>query len=204
MDKQTLENLEKEVENLSKDSGQTRVESLWHLENIVLKKQGEEGLKELKKILEKLKIDYQSYRDKGNTQWMPTRTAIAIWLAATRLFGWTKEEIYEMGKISVSYSPAAKIFLKYFLSLKRTLNHSVDKWGKIYTQGSLEIKELDLKKQNGVITLKNFPTHPIQCAFIKGMLAKVIELSTSSKKVKVTETKCQTRGDNYHEFNFTW
>ena len=204
MEKQNYEKLKKEIQGLNKQSGETRVETLELLEGFILKKHGEEGLKKMKKTLTKLGIDYQSYREKRKTEWMPKHTAIAIWLTAIYLFNWSKKDIFEMGRTSISYSSTARIFLKYFLSIKRTIRHATTNWKKYYTQGDMEIKKLDPQKKTGKLVLKNFPSHPIECAFIKGLITRVLELGAYSNKVEVEEVKCPNRGDELHEFKINW
>lgn len=204
MEEKKYQNLEKEIKELKKIPGQVRAEYLGSLKKFILNKEGKSGYAEYKDTLKHLGIDIDHYENKKNSEWIPKYIANISSVVAIRIFNWDEEIVFELGKLSITFLPSTKVFLKYFSSIKKTLRQITKKWKHYSTQGEFEIKKLDEKNQTAIVLLKDYPVNPMDCVYTKGMIASIMEISTGSKRVKIQETKCPNRGDSYHEFSLEW
>ena len=204
MDNETYTTLKKEVQKLKKLPGQQRGEHIKYMVDYVRKEKGEEGLNRLLETLKKLDFDIGDVKELGHTEWIPESIPHVFLVAAARVFGWDKKEIFKMGRSVIPYSTTIKVYIKYFSSIKKTLKRAIDKWNKDFSRGKLELKEFDKKNGKAVLTLSDFDTHPLVCDFLRGDFTGIITLITGSKNARVKETKCMSRGYNHHEFVLEW
>lgn len=166
-------------------------------------KKGEEGLKVVEEKTKEFgyPIDY----DQAKTMdWYPIGLRALSLLAVKETFNWGEKEIYDMGDSAPKYSFVVKMLLKYFLSIRRSLEEVPNYWAKHYTAGELEFIELDEKKRYYIIRLKNFEIHPIWCIYLTGYFHRFTQYVIKSEKITIEETKCMFKGDPYHEFLGKW
>lgn len=204
MDKQTYNTLKKEVEWLKKLPGRQRGEHIKYYVNYVKKNHGEKGLKKVKDTLKEMDFDIGDVERLTDTKWISEAIPHTFFVASARIFGWSEEEIFNMGKAVVLESTITKIFVKYFSSIRKTMERGVKQWNKNFTRGKLELKNLNENKKEGSFILKDFQTHPLACVHFEGFFTRILKIATGSDKAKVEEVKCMSQGDEYHEFYFKW
>jgi len=166
-------------------------------------KKGEEGLKILKEKTKELgyPIEYEQIK---TMDWYPVGLRVVSLLAAKEAFNWGNEEIWDMGNSAPKYSFIVKLLLKYFLSLRRSLEETSTYWRKHYTVGDLEFVELNEEKKYFILRLKNFKLHPILCTYLTGYFHRFGQYVIKGEKITIEETKCMFKGDPYHEFLGRW
>ncbi len=172
----------------------------------ILKEEGEEGLKKLYDVIEKLgfpKEDLNNAKLKYKKLYPIGWVAVSL-LAIKRLFNYDNEKFQEMGKFQVKTSPfVMRLFMKYFISLKSSINEAPKIWRRYYTVGNLSVVECDEEKRYRVDRLENFNLHPLLCEILKGYFSAMIQVIIK-KEVSCEEIKCVHRGDKFHEFLMKW
>lgn len=170
--------------------------------NFILKKGGEEKVKEVEKELERM--GYPLLYDEIQTMsFYPFGVRIISLFAIAKIFNLDSEGIREIGMMAPKSSVLIKIFTKYFLSVEQTLNKVGEVWEKHSTVGKAEAKEVNEKEGYAIFHFSGINFHPIYCSYLAGYLSGIISM-TVSKKVDVEETICSFRGGEVHEFKATW
>jgi len=169
----------------------------------VVKKIGESGLQ---KLIEKTKelgweIDYQDIRV---MDWYPIGQRALSLIAVQEAFNFGSKEIKEMGNIAPKHSLIAGVMMKYFISLAKIAKEAPKYWQQHYTVGVLESYKLDEKNRKMILRLKDFKIHPVMCPYVEGYFLMIAQFVVKSEKINVEETKCELKGDPYHEFTVTW
>jgi len=192
-----------ELNELLKIKGELRGNGPKTVGNFILKKEGEEGLKKLEEVLAKVGylIEYSKIKTMG---YYPLAFTSVPLLVAKRLFNFSDKDFQEMGKSDVKFSTIQKIFIKYYVSLKRVVKEAPKMWEKYHTSGELKIIEHDEKKKNIILRIENFKLAGLHCQYLIGYFTAVFELTTKGAKASCEETKCPGRGDEYHEFLIKW
>jgi len=169
-----------------------------------------EGKEGLEKLLSKLKElgcwvkEFENIPTNIKTfDWYPLWYDILPIVVAVDLFNWDKEKIRKFGIYNQKVSFFEKVLLKYFVSLKITAQTAGERWKKHYSEGELEVAELNEQKKIVRLVLKNFSPHPVLCNILEGYFEASVSYLVGSK-LKVEETKCTFKGDPYHEFLITW
>ena len=170
--------------------------------NFILKKGGEEKLKEVEKELEKMGYPL-SYDEIQTMSFYPFGVRVISLLAIAKIFNLDSEGVREIGAMAPKSSVLIRIFTKYFLSVEQTLNRVGEIWEKHSTVGKAEAKEVNEKEGYAIFHFSNLKFHPIYCIYLSGYLSGIISM-TVSKKVSVEETRCSFRGGEVHEFKATW
>lgn len=204
IDKQTFDELQKELEELKKLPGKQRGEHLKYIIDYIKSEKGEEGLQKIENTLQRADFDIGEVDKIRDTQWVSESIARAFLVAATRIFEWDEKKVFEIGRQAMIQSSVVKIFLNFFLSPEKTIRKGIKQWRNHFSRGELELKTLDKDNKKGVLVLKDFPTHHLDCVFFQGFFKQMLEVMTGSNHVDIQETKCMNRGDDYHEFSFQW
>ncbi len=170
--------------------------------NFILRKGGEEKLKEVEKELEKMGYPLL-YGDVQTMSYYPFGVRILSILAISKVFNLTEEEVKEMGSLAPKSSVLIKVFTRYFLNVEQTLNKVGEIWKKHSTIGEAQAKEVNEKEGYAIFHFKNIDVHPIYCVYLSGYLSGIIAM-TVSKKVDIEETICPFRGGDTHEFKASW
>lgn len=193
------------IQNLMKIEGEVRgVVFKTDAEYIlyILRTEGEKGLKEVEKELERLGQPIK-YKEIDTMAFYPIGLRALSLLAIKKVFNFDDQKIREMGAAAPKTSLIIKLFMQYFLSIRKTIAQVPKMWRKHYTLGDLVPAELDEKKKILILRLKNLSLHPIFCCYLTGYFSKVVEMVVKAP-VSCQETKCVFRGDEYHEYLFKW
>lgn len=169
----------------------------------VVSKYGEEGLKKLKKEMEKngIKINYGEIK---NTEWCPLGWRAVSLLTIKDLFKWSEEDVFAMGMAAPRNSFLIRTILKYFISLEKTFMELGKYWEKHYSRGKLETKKIDTEKKFLEFYVKDFNLHPCLCTYYKGYFKSLAQLLLRSEDIEIEEPECSFKGDSRHKFIITW
>ena len=194
---------ENELQKLKDHPGKVRGVTLETDAKYVQKKIGGEGLAKLQQVTKKLgwEVDY------GNIQtmsWYPIGQRVISLLAAQEAFGWKEDDIWQMGNSAPKYSFIATMMMKYFVSLKKVFEEIPTYWEKHYTVGRIEPALLDEGNKRMVLHLKDFLVHPVLCQYYAGYFNRLGSYVIPDSEIETKETKCNFRGDDYHEICVSW
>jgi predicted hydrocarbon binding protein len=201
--KRKKEIIEREVKRMIKIPGNTRAVVLKANADYIRFKEGKKGLEKVEKIMREIGIpvDFNKINIFG---WIKDGLAISVGYVAKEIFGWTEEDIFEMGKLTARQSLIAKLFLRYFLSPEKAFRKVNQLWNKYYDFGSIEAKEFNQKEQYAIIRIKRPKFHPLVCVYYRGYITQLCEFIFGKKEIKVEERKCEFKGDPYHEYIIRW
>lgn len=194
-----------ELENLVKSiKGKIRGVVFQTDATYVLSKEGEEGLKKLEKRVKELGLPI-NYREAKAMEWQPVGLRIVSILLIKDTFGWSEEEIRNMGKAAPKTSFIVKFFFKLFLAIEKFAKEIPSYWREHYTEGELKVVKLDTKeKKKMILHLENYKLHPLFCKYLEGYFETVLNLAQKGE-AEVKETKCMHKDDtSYHEFTAIW
>lgn len=173
----------------------------------ILRKTGKEALAKLETEVERLVyplLGYTLKREEIKTLgFYPIGLRVISLLAIKDIFGFSEEEIQEMGVAAPKFSLIIKLFSKYFLSVKDVAVQAPLMWKKHYSLGDLVVTRVDEEKRNIVLQIEGLNLHPIFCRYLLGYFTTVIQM-VSKGKVSPEETKCFFHGEKYHEYSFKW
>jgi hypothetical protein len=117
----------------------------------------------------------------------------------------TDEDFFQMGYHAQRVSPILKLLLKYFVSPGTVAKKAPEYWRKHWSVGEMELVLIDEENGRCILRLKNFKTHPLACAFLRGYILSALELTIGKdRNSTIEETKCMHKGDEYHEFLLKW
>lgn len=164
-----------------------------------------EGKKGIRKIEEKMaELGYPiRFKDMQNFEYYPVGLADLSIIAAKEIFGWTERDVFDMGNTVPKYSLIIKLLLKYFISLKRSVEEASRYWRKHFTAGKLEY-ELHEEKKYVIIRLRYKTTHPLMCIFYAGYFLRIAQYVVKSPKITIKETRCMFKDAPYHEYTIRW
>jgi len=193
---------EKIVKELLGKEGKARGENIKLDGDFILKEKGPEGLDKVEKELVRLGCPLK-YREVNTSEFYPVGLEAISMLAIKKVFNLGDDKIREMGARAAKFSFLMRLFMRYFLSLGVFMKEAPRLWHEHYTIGTIVVKEIDEKKKRAVVWLEDFNVHPIFCVNFQGYFSRLLEIIINGQAVS-QETKCLFRGDEHHEYLFTW
>lgn len=196
----------KELDQVKKIQGKVRGTSFKNDFDYVRKIEGEARIKEIKAKLKELGCqDEDVLKERiGVFSWYPLWYHVLFFVILNREMGWREKDIFNIGYHGSQVSLVAKTFPRFMFNLEKAFAKVGTYWKKSFTVGKLETQDFDLEKKYAILNLKDFNVHPLECYTIKGYFSGMLTLLTRAENVKVKETKCVHKGDNYHQFKITW
>lgn len=191
-----------EIENLMKIKGEVKGTGIKTHGKFILKEEGEEGLKKLEGTMAELGYPIEFRKIKATSPY-PFGVEAVILIAIKKLFNYDDKKFNEMGKFHTKTSLIIRLFMKYFVSLKKVSEEGPKMWKRYFTLGNLEVVEIDEEKRHIIFRVRNFQFHPLHCQILMGSIPTIIQMVVG-KEVTSQETKCIYRGDEYHEFSLKW
>jgi predicted hydrocarbon binding protein len=164
----------------------------------------ENGVSLVEEEMEKMGFPFHYNALISPTDLVPLSVRIASLLAIKKVFHLEDEQIREMGRVATKSSFFTKLALRYLISLKKMAKEIPRHWQRHYTVGSMDPGELHEDERFFIVRLRDFNTHTIFCTYLSGYIIGVVELIGNYTNLTVQETKCEHRGDEYHEFRVTW
>lgn len=196
--------LKKEIKKLEELSGKERAEDIKFLISYVKDKNGKDGLAKVFNELDRCGYKIPDLLKLDDMDWIPISLPNIFLVASVKTLEWDEKDLVELGRKSFSYKKMYKFFIKFFMSLEKTIDLGASSWKKHYSVGKIEIASYDKKNKEMTIRIIGYKSHPFTCLYHRGVFEKLIEICTGSDKVKVEETKCVFKGDPYHEYKFNW
>ncbi len=192
-----------ELKELIGIKGEGRGASLKGYAEFILKEEGEEGLKKLEDVMTELGHPIK-YREVKTMDFYPLTIEALTLVAIKKLFDFDDKKFQEMGEFEPKGSSLiVKLFMKYFVSIERTVKEVSKMWRKYYTIGDLKVIECNEEKRYVILRLENFRFHPLLCQDLIGYFSSMLQMVVRGE-ITCEETKCIYRGDEYHEFLLKW
>ena len=166
-------------------------------------REGEEGVRRVEEKMAELGVPIK-FKNIKPLQWYNEGKSSLIIVIAKEIFNWTEDDIYEMGRFSAKSSFIVKVLMRYFVSLEKVLSQAPVYWKKYCSFGEVQPIELNKKDQYILLRLKGFTMHPLVCTFYAGYFHGFAGMNIKSKKMRVEEVKCMSKGDPYHEYLIKW
>ena len=167
------------------------------------KKEGESAIKRMEKKLEELGYPL-NFEDINPMKWYKDPFCSVFMLSFKEEFGWSEEDIFNLGRFSPQYSMVIKVALRHILTTKKAFDFGQRLWSRNVDYGNLESHEYNVEKKYLIYRLKDYALHPLVCIYIRGYLTSLFEQIVGKDKVKVEETACVFKGSKYHEYKIQW
>ena len=164
------------------------------------------GLDGLKKVEKKMKdLGYPiNYARISRTDDYPMGLRMLSLLVIKETFKMTDKDIIKMGYDAPAVSFIVRLFSRFITTPDSLIKNANTVWQKHFSIGYIKVLDYKKNKKYIKIGLYDFKVNNFYCLFLKGYFARILELSLSNKKVKVKETKCAFKKNDYHEFVLTW
>jgi predicted hydrocarbon binding protein len=164
----------------------------------------ENGVSLVEEEMEKMGFPFRYNSLISPNDLVPLSVRIASLLAIKEVFHLEDQQIKDMGRLATKSSFFTKLTLRYLVSLNKMAKEIPRHWQRHYTVGSIDPGEIHEDERFEIVRLRDFNIHPIFCTYLSGYILGIIELIGSYPNIAIQETKCQHRGDEYHEFRVTW
>lgn len=191
-----------EINRLMKVPGEVRGIGPKNIAEFVFREKGKEGLEKIEEVIAKLGYPIK-YKEIKPMDFYPVGLVAVTEIIIKKLFCYDDKKFREIGEFEVKSSPIRRLFIQYFISIKKLAQGGPNIWRRYHNSGDLKVVELDSKKRYAIVRLENFPLHPLHCQYHIGYLSTISQLVVG-KKTTCQETKCNFRGDKYHEFLIKW
>ncbi|MDA3814842.1 MAG: hypothetical protein PF549_00565 [Patescibacteria group bacterium] len=195
-----FKSLEEELRDIRKLKGKERALDLKYVTEYVKKNEGKGKYNFLIKKLKKLGFELPTIDSLKKMDWIPLYIPVSFTIASAKIFNWKRQDMIDMGRGFITFSPLLKIFIKYFVSPEKTLLSGVESWRKHYTTGKLELTKYDNDKKEIIFRIKDFKTHPIDYIFIIGSFEKLGEIALGLNNVRGQGFQKK----DYYELIFRW
>jgi len=199
----TDQEFQKEIQEIKKHPGEMFGFSLAEDLDFILKKEGEEGLKKVEQTMEEVGFPLKRKEIK-RYQPYPLSLNLMILIVARYVFHWEDKIFREMGRTNAQLSMMAKLMMKYFVSMERTLQEIDRYWNKYYTVGRLRAEEVNVKDRYLILFLRGFPGHPLFCRTLEGYMWQTASYTLPKETLKIEEIECPFSGGEIHKFKLTW
>jgi len=195
----------KEADRLMKIEDQTKGVIVKTLADYIIEKKGEKGIKMVEKRLKELGYPMK-FKECSTYTWYPGSFDALITLVILEVFSWDEKKAYDIGYDSlVVHSLGAKLLLTRFVSLELAMKNAQKFWHFFSYLGEVKFTKYDIDKSWAILRLDNYTKiHPLEYDYVRGSLAKILEIMTNSKKVNIEQTKSLYHNDTYDEFKITW
>jgi len=195
--------LEEQAEELKKIPGNVKGEVFNTFIPYIRKKEGEEGLRKVMERLRELGCEFDD-KEINSFQMYPNYLGALFIVIPHEIFDWTEDDVFEMGYEAPRRSFIIKMLLKYLVSVEKLFQEASTYWEKHFDFGSLEAAELNQEEGYMIVRIHGYHFHPLVCTFHAGYFKGVVGFCVKEKELSVEETKCNHRGDDYHEFIIRW
>jgi len=198
-----INNLEKTAKELLSFEGKVKGEVFNTHAEYIKQREGEEGLKKVEEKMAELQVPLE-FKKIRSLSWQKEGMSVLMLLVCKKIFGWTDDDIFEMGRFAPKVSFIVRVLARYFVSLDKVFQESPRYWRRHFDFGELEAAELNKDENYMIIRIKRGETHPVVCRFYAGYLKGFAQISIKGSDIGVEETKCTYKGDDYHEYKISW
>lgn len=194
---------QKIVDKLKKISGNVRGAVILEDVKFLERHGGKEAIRKLNQHIKELGIDV-SFEDLKPMQFYPEYLSVLVVLFNAEILDLDQVGVFKMGQEALKHSFFMKLFINYFVSIKRTFKEAPKYWQKHFDFAEIEAVEFNEKEKYIIFRVKGYKFHPIMCTYHAGYFLKLAQMALGSKEVTIEEDKCMFRGDPYHEFILRW
>lgn len=196
--------LDETIESIKQINGSVKAVALQTDKIYIEIQEVENGVSLVEEEMGKMGFPFCYNTLKSPTDLVPLTVRIASLLAIKKVFHLEDAQIREMGRLATKSSFFTKLTLRYLVSLKKMAKEIPRHWERHYTIGSMDPGELYEDERFFIVRLRDFTIPTIFCTYLSGYIIGIVELIGNFTNLAVLETKCQHRGDEYHEFRVTW
>jgi hypothetical protein len=195
--------LEERCKELMKIKGNMRGELLRSNFVYLKKKEGDKAIQRMENKLKQLGYPL-NFNEIKTFEWYEDPFCSIFMLAFQEEFNWKEQDIFNLGRFSPQYSMIVKIALRYLVSLRKSFNFGPNLRRRNVDYGDLEPYQFNEKEKYMIFRLKKYALHPLVCIYIKGYLTSLFEQVVGRDKIKVEETECVFKNNDYHEYKVIW
>ncbi len=190
-----------EFNKLMKVEGEVLGAAIQEFKDFVAEDRGSRGVEELEAAI--IALGYLKIKEIRKSRFYPVGLYIVILLTMKELFDYDDKKFEKIGEFNAKLSVIIRLFMRFFISLKRAAEAVPRMWKKYYTIGDLEVVTLNEEERFVTLRLRNFSLHPLHCLVQKGYFSTILQIIIKSP-VSCEQIKCTFRGDDYHEFLLKW
>jgi len=196
----------KEADRIMNIEDTTRGTVLITLRDYILNKKGKKGVEMVENRLKELGYSFRFKDFTASFKWYQGSFGDLIIPVILEVFHWDESKAFEIGYDSlIINSLITKLLMSRLISLETAFKNTPKFWHYFTEVGDMKFTEYDLDKRHAILRLDNYKKfHPTEYDYIRGNLAKILEMVTNSKNVQVEQTKSLFNNDSYDEFKITW
>jgi hypothetical protein len=196
---------EAEVKRMMETGDRVRGAALKTLEEYILSKKGKEGIRMVEERLKELGCPIK-FQEVAPHKWYEGSWDTLLTVVILEVFGWDESKAFDVGHDSlVVHSLTAKLLLSRFFSVEAAIKKAPKIWRYFSSLGKIDFPKYDIDKGFAVMRLEEYKKiHPAGYDYIRGVLAKIVEMLSESEDVKVEQTKSLYNQDPHDEFEITW
>ncbi|MDD4990349.1 MAG: hypothetical protein PHW31_03505 [Candidatus Pacebacteria bacterium] len=169
----------------------------------IKKRLGEEGIKQIEDKLVEIGYPF-CFQSVNSFEYYPLGYSALILVLLQELFNWTEKDIFEMGYTAPQYSLLIRIFMRYFLDLKKMAVEAQNNWKKHFTEGRIEF-DLKEKEKYLIMRLSHQALHPLICVYAAGFFLRILKYVIKSSEVDIQEMHCAFKEKlPFHEYMIKW
>lgn len=199
----TQESLKEKITRLVSIPCKTRGDEIAILATIIREKYGEQGVRHTEGYLNELGVKF-SFGALKMTSWYPEGLNVAVILVMREVFKLSDEDVYLIGRKMPKLSFIIRVFVKYFVSPKKTFMKTAEYWNRYLDCGMMEPYEINESSRYAILRVTGYRFDPVMCHYHRGYLAGAAENIVRSSKIEAIETACIHKGGLYHEYRLTW
>ncbi|GEM_PF-1570663 len=165
---------------------------------------GDNVEEKIQKEVDSLGCDIQISQIKEGEK-IPASFYMTFLIIEKELFRLDDEGIRRIGKDSAKRSFLLRFASSFLVSMEMLGKHANSGWRKYYDEGTLVVKDLDMKEKKAVGELTDFVGHPVHCRYLEGYFSQLVFFVTGRKAI-CREEKCMFEGgeDRIHRFLIKW
>ncbi len=161
---------------------------------------GEDGLKKLIQAMNAKGHRYDFANLKPGA-WYPLDARLEFLRTTVEMWDLDDTEVRKLGRSGMKLSTIAQLYLKIAGSPKKIFEIAPKMWNQNYDTGRLEA---ELNGGSGsYFRIYDFEGDPLLCTYLMGYYEEVMANAKMPETV-IVETKCVFKGDDLHEYKFTW
>jgi len=190
-----------EFNKIMKTEGEVLGAAIQEFKDFIAEDRGARGVEELEEAI--VSLGYLKIKEIRKNRFYPIGLYTVVLLIIKELFDYDDKKFEEIGKFNAKLSVIIRLFMRFFVSLKRAAEVVPRMWKKYYTIGNLEVVEINEEERFVALRLKNFSLHPLHCLIQKGYFSTILQIIVKAP-ISCDQVKCTHRGDDYHEFLMKW
>jgi len=193
-----------EAERIMKIKGNVIGAVFKSYEHLIKEVLGEKGIGMVEKKMKEANCPFE-FKKISSFSWYPESHACIAALTMLEVFDWDESKAFDIGYDAPSHSILVKLLIRYFRSIETTVQNFPKYFKRHVDFAEMKCDQFYPDQKKAIWKIYNFKKfHPVVYEYIRGYLTKIAEMTTSSKNIKIKQTKSLFRNDPYDEFEITW